>query len=75
MTCLGFIPGMPGGIELIILLLIILLLFGKRLPTAMFSVGKSITEFKKGMSTSIEESLDDDSEKSKSEKSSESSNS
>ncbi|MCA8987604.1 MAG: twin-arginine translocase TatA/TatE family subunit, partial [Planctomycetaceae bacterium] len=41
--------GLPGGAEMIILLLIILLLFGKRLPTAMFSVGKSITEFKKGM--------------------------
>jgi len=44
--------GMPGHIEMIILLLIILLFFGKRLPNAMYSVGKSITEFKKGAAES-----------------------
>lgn len=46
---LGLI-GMPGQFELIIFLLIILVFFGKRLPSAMYSVGKSITEFKKGVS-------------------------
>jgi sec-independent protein translocase protein TatA len=49
MSVLGFI-GMPGQFELIIFLLIILVFFGKRLPSAMYSVGKSITEFKKGVS-------------------------
>ena len=38
-----------GGWELIIFALIALLLFGKRLPGAMRSVGQSITEFKRGM--------------------------
>lgn len=40
---------MPSGPELIIVLVIALLLFGKRLPGAMRSVGQSITEFKRGM--------------------------
>lgn len=44
---LAFI-GMPGPTELIILAMIVLLLFGKRLPGAMRSLGQSITEFKKG---------------------------
>ncbi len=41
--------GIGGGYEWIIFLLIALLLFGKRLPGAMRSVGQSITEFKRGM--------------------------
>ncbi|MFK7818383.1 MAG: twin-arginine translocase TatA/TatE family subunit [Planctomycetaceae bacterium] len=48
-----------GGYEWIIFLLIALLLFGKRLPGAMRSVGQSITEFKRGMN----EPTDDSSEK------------
>jgi sec-independent protein translocase protein TatA len=48
-----------GGYEWIIFLLIALLLFGKRLPGAMRSVGQSITEFKRGMN----EPTDDNSEK------------
>ncbi|MAG92917.1 MAG: twin-arginine translocase TatA/TatE family subunit [Planctomycetaceae bacterium] len=43
-------PGIPGGFELIILAFIVLLLFGKRIPGAMRSLGQSITEFKKGVS-------------------------
>ncbi|OHB70746.1 MAG: hypothetical protein A2V70_11775 [Planctomycetes bacterium RBG_13_63_9] len=45
-----FFTGMPGPLELLILALIILLLFGKRLPSVMGSLGKSIVEFKKGVS-------------------------
>lgn len=60
MQTLAFI-GMPGHVELIVLLLIVLILFGKRLPTAMYSVGKSITEFKRGAS---EEGKDDNAEES-----------
>ena len=41
--------GLPGGIEWIIIGLIALLLFGKRLPEVMRSLGKGITEFKRGM--------------------------
>lgn len=42
--------GMPGGIEWIIILIVALLIFGKRLPEVMKSVGKGIVEFKKGVS-------------------------
>ncbi|MBX3436772.1 MAG: twin-arginine translocase TatA/TatE family subunit [Planctomycetaceae bacterium] len=40
--------GVPGPLELVVLGLIILLLFGKRLPDLMGSLGRSIVEFKKG---------------------------
>jgi len=49
--------GMPGLPELLIVAVIVLLLFGKRLPSVMGSLGKSITEFKKGVS-GIEEEVD-----------------
>lgn len=45
---LGFIPGAPGPFEFMIFAAIILLVFGKRLPGVMRSVGQSIVEFKKG---------------------------
>ncbi|WP_339732525.1 twin-arginine translocase TatA/TatE family subunit [uncultured Gimesia sp.] len=47
--------GFPGWIEVTIILGIILLLFGKRLPGAMNSLGKSIVEFKKGAREDIDE--------------------
>jgi len=47
-TTLAFIS-MPGGWEWIIILVIGLLLFGRRLPEIGRSVGKTIVEFKKGM--------------------------
>lgn len=51
--------GFPGWIEITIILVIILLLFGKRLPGAMNSLGKSIVEFKKGAQEgTIEEEKD-----------------
>lgn len=45
---LGYI-GVPGIWELLIVAVIVLLLFGKRLPTVMRSLGSSIVEFKKGV--------------------------
>ncbi|MDA0803658.1 MAG: twin-arginine translocase TatA/TatE family subunit [Planctomycetota bacterium] len=45
---LSLIPGI-GGYEWIIILVIGLLLFGKRLPDLGRSVGKTIVEFKKGL--------------------------
>lgn len=41
--------GLPGGMEWVVLLVIGLLLFGARLPSVGRNIGKSITEFKKGM--------------------------
>lgn len=47
--------GMPGTWEWIIVLVIALLIFGRRLPDIARSLGKSITEFKKG----VKETKDD----------------
>lgn len=41
-----FAPGLP---EMAIIAVIILLLFGKRLPGVMRSLGQSITEFRRGI--------------------------
>jgi sec-independent protein translocase protein TatA len=37
-----------GGWEIVIVLLVVLLLFGKRIPGVARSLGLSITEFRKG---------------------------
>lgn len=41
--------GIPGGWEWIIVLIIALLVFGKKIPTTMRSIGRSVVEFKKGL--------------------------
>ncbi len=41
--------GIPGGFEWIIILVIALLIFGKRLPSTMRSIGKGFVEFKSGL--------------------------
>lgn len=51
--------GMPGPMELVIIAGIILLLFGKRLPEVMGSLGRSIVEFKKGASEGTDSPTDD----------------
>ena len=52
-TTLAF--GMPGWQELLILGVIGLLIFGKRLPEVGRSIGKGIVEFKKGLAGFDEE--------------------
>ncbi|MCA9075413.1 MAG: twin-arginine translocase TatA/TatE family subunit [Planctomycetaceae bacterium] len=42
--------GSPGPMELLVIGMIALLLFGKRLPEVARSLGKGIVEFKKGVS-------------------------
>jgi sec-independent protein translocase protein TatA len=49
--------GLPGGVEWIIILIIALLLFGKRLPNVMRSLGQGVKEFKRGVN-SVEDQVD-----------------
>ena|SRR5216117_2358527 len=44
----GFLPGL-GGQEMLLLLVLGILLFGRKLPELGRSVGKTLVEFKKGM--------------------------
>ena len=46
-----------GTTELLIVAFVSLLMFGNRLPSVMRSLGKSVTEFKKGVS-GIEDDID-----------------
>jgi sec-independent protein translocase protein TatA len=53
-----FLLGFFGGIgmqELIIVAIIVLILFGSRLPSVMRNLGRGVTEFKKGV-----QGVDDD---------------
>lgn len=47
--------GMPGVVEITIILVIVLLIFGNRLPGVMRSLGLSIVEFKKGINEQADE--------------------
>jgi sec-independent protein translocase protein TatA len=50
--------GMPGGAEWIVIAVVGLLIFGKRLPEVGRSLGKGIVEFKKGLK-GVEEEIDE----------------
>jgi sec-independent protein translocase protein TatA len=41
--------GVPGWMEILVIGFITLLIFGKRLPDTMRSLGKGVVEFKKGL--------------------------
>ena len=52
----AFLPNL-GGPELMIVAFVSLLIFGNRLPSVMRSLGKSVTEFKKGIA-GVEDEID-----------------
>jgi sec-independent protein translocase protein TatA len=52
----AFLPSL-GPVELALVAGVCLLFFGNRLPSVMRSLGKSVTEFKKGVS-GIEDDID-----------------
>ncbi len=56
LSVLGYFIG--GPMDLIIIGLVVLLLFGNRLPSVMRSLGRGVVEFKKGVS-GIEEEIED----------------
>lgn len=60
MTTLAF--NMPGHWELLVILAIGLLLFGRRLPEVGRSLGKGIVEFKRGLK-GIEDEIETESDK------------
>jgi sec-independent protein translocase protein TatA len=53
-----FAFGAPGPMELLIVMAIMLLLFGHRLPSVMRSLGRGVVEFKKGVQ-GIEDEFED----------------
>ena len=50
--------GIPGGWEWIIILIIALLFFGKKIPSTMRSIGRGVVEFKKGLK-GVEDEVDE----------------
>jgi sec-independent protein translocase protein TatA len=60
----GFLGGI-GPLELFIVAVIVLLLFGNRLPGVMRSLGRGLVEFKKGVQ-GIEDDVDEKAERTES---------
>ncbi len=46
---------MPGPVELIVIAVIAVLIFGKRLPGLARSIGTSFVEFRRGLSEPVED--------------------
>ncbi|RLT11110.1 MAG: twin-arginine translocase TatA/TatE family subunit [Planctomycetota bacterium] len=49
----------PGAMELVIVLVIVMVLFGNRLPGTMRSLGQSLVQFKKGMRENDDDTSND----------------
>ncbi len=54
----GLFPSSP--LSMLIILVVVLLLFGNRLPQLMRSLGRSVVEFKKGVNDTDDEQEPDD---------------
>lgn len=48
----------PGPLQIVIIGIVVVLLFGNRLPSVMRSLGRSVVEFKKGVN-GIEDEFND----------------
>ena len=55
--------GLTSPLHLFIVLLIVLLLFGNRLPSTMCFLGRGVVEFKKGMEGIKDETEEEEKEK------------
>ena len=62
---LGVSPlaGIPGGPEIWIILFIILILFGRRLPGVARSLGQGISSFKKGLNEPLDQEEEEEKKK------------
>lgn len=66
MTYLSILLGIPGTWQIVLIVLVVLLLFGgKKIPELMKGIGKGTREFKKGLNTDDD---DDDDSKDKAKK-------
>ena len=54
-TACVYLAGIPGGPEIWVILFIVLILFGRRLPGVARSLGQGISSFKKGLNEPVEE--------------------
>jgi sec-independent protein translocase protein TatA len=63
-----FLAGLPGQWEWLIVLFIILILFGRRLPGVARSLGQGISSFKKGLNDPLDEERDESKKNSSSDK-------
>ena len=56
MTSLSIILGIPGTWQIVLIVLVVLLLFGgKKIPELMKGIGRGTREFKKGLNTDEED--------------------
>ncbi|HNO80078.1 MAG TPA: twin-arginine translocase TatA/TatE family subunit [Phycisphaerae bacterium] len=52
---IAFVTGMPGWLEVVVVAILGLLLFGRRLPGVARALGQSLVEFKRGLRATDEQ--------------------